>query len=275
MSSTSVIPARPDAGSRRLKRVTTVLTAAAAALLIGAGPALAHVTVNPGTAAPGSYSKLTFRVPNESDSATTMKLEIQIPTDTPFGSVRAKETPGWTAALTKTKLPAPVTQGTLNLTEAVTQIVFTADPGTDGVGLNEFAEFDISVGPVPDVPSISFKAIQTYSDGTVVNWADPTPPGGEEPEHPAPVLTVTSGGAAPTVHDHGVDAAVGTTSSASSAGGVSVTSQTLQAATADTGESSDGTARTLGTIGIVVGVLGLIVGALGIRRRRSLRGDTT
>ena len=34
-------------------------------------------------------------------------------------------------------------------------------------------------------------ATQTYSDGTIVKWDQPTPPGGAEPEHPAPEIALT------------------------------------------------------------------------------------
>jgi hypothetical protein len=33
-----------------------------------------------------------------------------------------------------------------------------------------------------------FKAVQTYSDGTVVSWIEPVVKGTPAPEHPAPVL---------------------------------------------------------------------------------------
>jgi Domain of unkown function (DUF1775) len=36
-----------------------------------------------------------------------------------------------------------------------------------------------------------FKALQTYSDGDVVQKIEPTMKGGAEPEHPAPVLKLT------------------------------------------------------------------------------------
>jgi Domain of unkown function (DUF1775) len=38
---------------------------------------------------------------------------------------------------------------------------------------------------------VSFPATQTYSDGTVVHWDQPTPPGGAEAEYPAPTLALT------------------------------------------------------------------------------------
>jgi hypothetical protein len=39
----------------------------------------------------------------------------------------------------------------------------------------------VSTRPMP-----GFKAIQTSSDRTVVNWIEPTVKGAPEPEHPAP-----------------------------------------------------------------------------------------
>ncbi len=244
-----ITPARP----RTLRRVATVIGVTAAAMVLGAGAAFAHVSVNPDTVAPGSYSKLTFQVPNESDSASTTRLEIQLPKDTPFASVRAKAIPGWTVESTKEKLPAAITQGTTTIDEAITSIVFTADSETDAIGLNQFGEFGISVGPVPEVPSITFIAVQTYSDGEIITWGDPTPAAGEEPDHPAPVLTVA--GAATDGHAQG---AAGTD------GGDLAT-------VAMDEHPSDNTARTLGIVGIVVGVLGLATGVLGFTRGRRMK----
>ena len=57
----SHIPAR-----RRALRLATVLSLAATATVLGAAPAFAHVTAQPGDAAQGSYSVVSLRVPNES-----------------------------------------------------------------------------------------------------------------------------------------------------------------------------------------------------------------
>ena len=43
-----------------------VIALVVALVVLGAAPAVAHVTVTPGEVAAGSYVKLTFRVPNES-----------------------------------------------------------------------------------------------------------------------------------------------------------------------------------------------------------------
>jgi hypothetical protein len=44
---------------------------------------------------------------------------------------------------------------------------------------------------LPDTTTIGLPATQTYSDGTVVKWDQPTPPGGAEPEYPAPSIALT------------------------------------------------------------------------------------
>ena len=76
-----------------------VLAGALSAVLVGAGPAAAHVTVNPSReATQGSFAKLAFRVPNERDNAATVKVEVVIPTETAIASVSVRPTPGWTTA---------------------------------------------------------------------------------------------------------------------------------------------------------------------------------
>jgi len=87
-----------------LGRVGAVSATAAAIVLAVAGPASAHVTVNPNTAAQGAYAKVSFRVPTESDTASTTKLEVDLPADTPIASVAVKPLPGWTAVTEKSKL---------------------------------------------------------------------------------------------------------------------------------------------------------------------------
>jgi periplasmic copper chaperone A len=241
-----------------LRRITALAVLTGLGLAIGAGVASAHVTVNPNTAVAGSYSALTFRVPNESATAKTTQLVVNFPTDHPLASVSVKKQPGWTATVTTSKLANPVSDDdNATITQAVSSITWKADSGFE-IGLGEFAEFEVSVGPIPNVPSLSFPSDQTYSDGTVVKWVEPRTAGAAEPEHPAPLLTITqaaatSGSAAPS--SAGADPTVTVTAAASGSGG----------------STSDGTARALGVVGIVVGALGLLAGAFGISRRRTAR----
>jgi len=160
-------------------RTLFVAGAAAVATLVVAGPASAHVTVNPNEAPGGGYSKLTFRVPTESDTASTTKLQVVFPAKPAFASVNVKPHPGWTFKVAK--------KG-----QNVTSVTWTPEAKADAIKPGEFDEFDISLGPLPDSGTVDFKALQTYSDGSVVRWIEIPKAGQDEPEHPAPILTLTA-----------------------------------------------------------------------------------
>ncbi|MER6303560.1 YcnI family protein [Kitasatospora sp. NPDC001539] len=242
------------------RRIAAVALTAAASVVALAGPAFAHVTVNPGAAAQGGYAAVNFQVPNESDTASTVKLEVNLPLDHPLASVRTLPMPGWTATVEKSKLDKPLKVHGSDVNEAVSKITWTADAGTK-IAPGQFQEFRVSLGPLPtDADSLAFKALQTYDNGDVVRWIDEAQAGQPEPAHPAPVLKLTKAAAG---DGHGVTA---TASPAADAHGGS----SDHAAASDGGdESSDSTARTLGVVGIVVGVIGTAVGVLGLRRKSS------
>ena len=145
-------------------------------LLAAAAPASAHVRASADNPTPGSYSVVTFKVPNESEKgALTTQLSVTLPD---VASASTESMPGWTA-----KLDRNAAAGT------VRSVTWTAAPGT-GIAPDQFALFRISV-KLPDSPTVSLPATQTYSDGTVVKWDQPTPPGGAEPEHPTPEIALT------------------------------------------------------------------------------------
>ena len=56
-----------------------VIALVVALVVLGAAPAVAHVTVTPDEVAAGSYVKLTFRVPNESPTERTVEIEVVFP----------------------------------------------------------------------------------------------------------------------------------------------------------------------------------------------------
>lgn len=218
--------------------------------LLGAGVASAHVTANVYGPQPtkGGYAAIVFRVPSEEPNTMTTKVAVDFKADYGIGSVRTKPLPGWTAEVTKSKLPTPITKdnGT-QITEAVTAVTWTAQPGNE-LKATDYQEFSVSFGPLPtNVDEVEFPAHQTYSDGKVVDWNQPTPAGGEEPEHPAPTVKLAAKAAGDGDDDH---AAMG-------ANTASTTGEHTEAAAA----TSDSTARWLGGAGLLVGAIGLGVGA--------------
>jgi uncharacterized protein YcnI len=158
---------------RRTVAVPAVAVATLAATFAFAGAASAHVSVTPTTAAGDSYPTLTFRVPTESDTAATRRLAVYLPAGGSVGTPRVKPHPGWHADVTPTR------------------VVWTADSPGSRIKPGEFDEFELSVGPLPTSGTLTFKALQYYTDGSVVRWIDTAAAGQPEPEHPAPVLTIT------------------------------------------------------------------------------------
>jgi len=172
-----------------MNRTTARLSAAllTAALVGLAGPAFAHVNVSSTDATQGGFGKAVFRVPTESETASTTKLVVTLPQDTPFAFLNAQDKPGWKVTIKEAKLAKPTKVGDFELTKAVRTITWTATGG--GIPPSQFDEFGISGGPFPKAATIAFTAEQTYSDGKVVSW-DQAQKGDSEPEHPAPTLTL-------------------------------------------------------------------------------------
>ncbi|GAA2059363.1 YcnI family protein [Catenulispora yoronensis] len=240
------------------RRTAVLLSTAAVSLVAAAAVASAHVTVNPNTAQQGAYTKVSFRVPNEEKDQSTTSVEVDLPTDHPIASVSVKPVPGWTATATTSALATPIKTDDGDVTQAVTKIVWTGgkiDPG-------QFQEFDVSLGPLPtDTDQIVFKALQTYSDGTVVRWID-VPPAGQEADHPAPVLHLTPAGATGSA-----GAAASPSAAAPSAPSSSPSVALSGSSDSAKADDSDSTARILGIAGLVVGVLGFGTAIVALRRK--------
>ncbi|GAB3849498.1 hypothetical protein GCM10029963_33980 [Micromonospora andamanensis] len=238
---------------RRFAATAAALTfgAVATAVFGFVAPASAHVTVNPSEATQGGYGRLAFRVPNESDTASTTKLEIFLPENAPVGSVSTMPVPGWTVAVEKRQVDPPVLVHGSEVTEVVSKVTWTADEEA-AIAPGTFQEFPVSMGPLPEADQMVFKALQTYSDGAVVRWIDEPQPGGEEPAAPAPVLTLA--------------AATADTPTAAPA------DSPAAAPSVDDDEGGDGLAVGLGVAGLIAGLGGLVLGGLAFVRTRREAG---
>ncbi len=205
----------PRAARRLVVLVLATLTALAAWVTV-ATVASAHVTVSSADAAPGGFGKLTFRVPNESDTAGTVSLRIQIPPEAALASLSAQPVPGWTVTMTTSDLEEPIENHGQEISSYVSLVEFRAEDG-GGIRPGEFQEFALSGGPFPDVDQVSFPTVQTYSDGSESAWIEPTVDG-EEPEHPAPTLPLTAGADGESAEDES-DTASDTVSASDESGG--------------------------------------------------------
>lgn len=224
--------------SKRLSRALVIICAGIATLMLTpAAPAVAHVTITPATVTAGGRATFTVKVPNERDSASTVKVEVVFPEGAALSSLSLRPVPGWTATVKRRPVSATATQpaahGHSAATDAVTGIVWQS---TTGVRPGEFQTFDVATGPLPKEPTtLVFKAVQTYSNGEVVRWIE-TPRDGElKPEHPAMVVIVAP------------------------------PSPPVTAAVLDTGNGGD-PVRSMA--GLIVALLALVVATAGFVRRR-------
>ncbi|OYD07449.1 hypothetical protein CHM34_11140 [Paludifilum halophilum] len=138
----------------------------------------AHVTVRPEQSSTGAYEKYTVRVPVEKEIPTT-EVELKIPDGVEVVSVMPK--PGWEYDLKKSREDRTIS--------------VTWKAKDDGLKVHEFTEFAL-IGANPDKPGkVSWKAHQTYEDGSVVKWS-----GAPDSEQPASVTEIREGDSG---HGHG------------------------------------------------------------------------
>jgi uncharacterized protein len=241
-----------------MRRITIAITAACALALPAA--AQAHVSLHPNEVPTGAFATLDIRVPSESHTANTVKVDVQVPEG--FVEVSPEALPEWDVKVTKAKLAKPIQGDDGPITEAVKEIEWTPSAGSKGIPPGQFKNFPIST-EIPGKPgqTLTFKVLQTYSDGEIVRWI-----GGPDSENPAPEIDVTAEGGV-------LQDAAGSEAEPPAPGEASGEGSASQSS-APTAESSSGgsggASKGLGIAALVVGTLGLIAGgtALVLSRRR-------
>jgi uncharacterized protein YcnI len=179
-----------------------LIAAVATAALASAAAAQAHVTVHPNALPSGGFTTIGIRVPNERPKAATTKIDVQFPSGFYFLSYGAL--PGWKVKVLYRTLTTPVTVFGESIKQEVDRVVFTGR-----LPAGQYVEFPLSVAIPADKPGtvLTFKALQTYSNGEVVRWIGP--PGADEP---APQVKVIGAKSAVADYPGGV-AAIRTTQS--------------------------------------------------------------
>lgn len=204
-----------------MKRV--LFTAVAAVLLLSPVAAFGHVTIQPPESTTGAFARFVVRVPNEHDTAATVKVEVQMPAE--FGEVRYQPKPGWT--------------------RTVSGKTVTWSGGRIEAG--EFDEFGFSVRMPDKAGVLSFPAVQTYDNGEVVSWTGPA-----DADKPAGRVTVAQG-AASEGDDHGGAAAAPAADDADHDGGEAEDDD-------DGADTRTWIALALGGLALLVSLLGMTRG---------------
>ena len=242
-----------------MRRMLFVPAAALFGVLLVAGPAWAHSEFDPGEAGTGKVVQLQLSVENEQTDAGTTQVQLFFPEGVAITLVDLPTVAGWTTAVEGGAIGAPVTSVTWSRPSA------TPD---------ENPLLPLTIGPMPADPvRLQFKALQTYANGEVERWIEDWPAGAPEPDHPAPVLEVTTDG--PGVAPAPVTTAappVTTTTLAETSTTEATTDSTLIAPNPDEGDD-DGS-----NVGLIVGVIAAVIVLAAIVGfvlwRRSQRADT-
>ena len=174
------------------------LVAAAAGAFLGAGPALADVTVSPPSAVQGSGENLIFHVTNTGTQPMS-SVTLKLPADTPVAEVYPLSVPQWAPKIAMRTLasPLPTIHGDTTTTQTAGAITWIAMPG-QALAPGRTADLGVAIGPLPDLSSMPFTVSATYAGGK---------PG---PAMPPVTLTLTPaapGAAAQTHAGHGGAAA--------------------------------------------------------------------
>lgn len=156
-------------------RLFVSIIAALAAVVVSAGGASAHVTVEPRSSTARASERYTVRAPTEK-AVPTVKIRVEFPTGVTVSRFLPKA--GWKRDTEK--------DGTGRL------VAVTWSGGQ--IAPEEFEEF-VFIGRNPaEAGSISWKAYQTYQDGETVEWIGP-----DGSDRPASITTLRAAPAGSTV----------------------------------------------------------------------------
>jgi len=219
-----------------------LLGAAAATLLVVAGPASAHVEVDPPTVSPGTFTTYTFTVPNETDDQDTVGVDVTIPDG--FVVEDAAAVPGWrTVVRTRSN-----------------GVVSSVRWLGGSIGPHTFGEFSVRGRAPGSAGTLVFPVVQRY-DASVVSWT-----GDSASQTPAPTVAVRARPAA----GRGNEEAAGQRSTLAPS---SVPAAPPTASTASSGDAEDPLARSRADLALVLVVAVIIGGAgyvvLSVLRRRT------
>ena len=149
-----------------LALATTTLVA-----LVAAATASAHARVSPPVSLSGKLQLYSLAVPTEKEGLKTTKIVLTVPKG--FGIDSFVPAPGWSQQL----------QQTGSGEDAVVQKV-TWTGGSVPTGEDSLFQF---LAQPAKTGTYTFQVQQTYSDGSVVDWADP-----ESGADPSPTIEVKS-----------------------------------------------------------------------------------
>jgi uncharacterized protein YcnI len=176
----------------RALRGTHVVAVWAAVVLMAAPavPAWADVTVTPTQVAQGSSAGVTFRLTNDSRSASMTRVTVFLPEATPIGEVYPYSVPGWAPRVSTRRLdPRSKAAAGIRTNDVTTAVEWNAARGK-APGPGKVVELAMSLNPIPAVDRLTFTVAVEYSDGTAAPWGDAKAAEGTGTRNPGPTIAV-------------------------------------------------------------------------------------
>ena len=172
---------------KNLLQIAGVLLIAAAVAMLASPVATAHIKAELDGAGPGDFGLITLRVPTESGTVATTKVQVRIPDDVQLRTVLAEPVAGWSIDIEKRTIPPIYKDDGTPVTEVVDSVTWTAEGA--GIAPGQFGQFALDVGPLPDAPTLSLPTVQTFSDGTAKDWSQLASES-DDPKFPVPTVTI-------------------------------------------------------------------------------------
>ena len=153
-------------------RIALVAVLAGSAAVLLPATASAHARVSPPVSVAGKLQLYSLAVPTEKSGLTTTTIVMTVPAGFGIDSF-VPPPPGWQMHLQQTGSGGSA---------VVTKVTWTG--GTTPTGEDSLFQF---LAQPASAETYTFQVQQTYSDGSIVNWAGP-----ESSEAPAPTIEVAS-----------------------------------------------------------------------------------
>jgi uncharacterized protein YcnI len=245
---------------KTINKIILFAACTAIALFACATSALAHISIHPNTVPAGAFATLDVRVPGEQQGAHVTKVDVLFPAG--FTDVDYEAVPGWSVDVIERKLATPLHSDGETIESEIAQLVWTWTGPLGEVSDGQFIQLPLSVAIPSDATgkALEFRTVQSYSDGQVVHWIDPS----LDAEHPSPRINVTAkGGAIEDIAGDEAGPVAGQTSAARGSGA---------AGKAATGSgSSDGSSKGLALAALIVAGLALLATIFTLVRSRRRR----
>jgi periplasmic copper chaperone A len=142
---------------------TTTKVIAVCAIFYWASSAFAHVTLEQASVEVNATTKATLRIGHGCEGMPTQALRVQIPEG--FAGTKPMPKAGWSVTVQRTKLAKPYDDHGKQVTEDVSEVVWTAQTQSAYITEEQYDEFVLRGKAPSNAGQLWFKVTQLCKDG--------------------------------------------------------------------------------------------------------------